>query len=111
MAPEKAIYFKHKAPVTSHRFLISQLVLFALVSSLFGAVSNNTALPDAFNPEDLLSEIKLGTHQYTIPQIDKEQIFIGTDDRNLDHPAVKHTGGGIVMCMDRSTGQMIWQLP
>jgi outer membrane protein assembly factor BamB len=91
-------------------FLRSGFLFVALVGSLYGAVPDNSALPDAFRPEDLLWEISLGTHQYTIPRIDNGRIFIGINDRNLEHPVLQRTGGGIVMCLEQATGQMIWQL-
>ncbi|MBN2136588.1 MAG: PQQ-binding-like beta-propeller repeat protein [Sedimentisphaerales bacterium] len=75
------------------------------------AAANDSALPDVFSPENLLWEIRLGTHQYTTPRIDRDRIFIGINDMALDHPAAKRTGGGVLMCLDRSTGEMIWQLP
>ena len=70
----------------------------------------SSALPDAFRTEDLLWELTLGSHQYTIPIIDSGQMFIGIDDRSIEHPAIKRTGGGLLMCLDPDTGQMIWQL-
>ncbi len=72
---------------------------------------SSSALPEAFRSEDLLWEITLGTHQYSLPRVDSGQVFIGTNDLMLKHPAVKRTGGGILMCLEQSTGQMVWQLP
>ena len=90
--------------------LIAWLVLALSVSTL-AAPPSRSALPDAFEPEQLLWEIELGLHQYTVPQIDRGRMFLGINDRNLKHPAVKRTDGGILMCIEQATGQMIWQLP
>jgi len=90
--------------------LRSALLLAVLVGSGYAAAPDSPTLPDAFRPEDLLWEIKLGTHQYTIPRIDGGQVFIGINDRNLKHPVLQRTGGGIVMCLEQATGEMIWQL-
>ena len=92
------------------RLLIFVIVLFANALPLT-AETTFSALPDAFDAADLLWQIKLGSHQYTIPIIDNNQLFIGIDDYNLDHPAVKQTGGGILMRLQPDTGKMVWQLP
>ncbi len=93
--------------------ILSNLVLLLAVlgSSAYASVSESTALPTAFEQEDLLWEVKLGVHQYSIPRIDGGRVFIGINDRNLKHPVLKRTGGGIVMCLEQATGEMIWQLP
>jgi outer membrane protein assembly factor BamB len=89
----------------------SLLMLCAVFAgSVFGA-SDNSALPEAFKAEDLLWEIRLGTHQYTIPVIENGRIFLGINDRNLRHPVLKKTGGGLVMCLEEGSGEMVWQLP
>lgn len=106
----RAILYKHKARRIGFLSLISGLLFVTFAGSLYGADSDESALPDAFRSEDLLWEIKLGTHQYTMPRIDGERIFIGINDMALEHPVVKRTGGGIVMCLERATGEMTWQL-
>jgi outer membrane protein assembly factor BamB len=106
----KGINYKRKARRVSYLFSNAGILVFALVSSLYGAAPDNSALPDAFRSNDLLWEIRLGTHQYTIPRIDNGRIFIGINDRELEHPVLKGTGGGIVMCLEEETGEMIWQL-
>jgi hypothetical protein len=68
-------------------------------------------LPEAFDPDALLWEIRLGTHQYTVPRVDAGQVFIGINDMGLQHPVLKKTGGGIMMCLDQRSGDMLWQLP
>ncbi len=92
------------------RAMIALLIL-TIVSSAVPAAPKRSALPDAFDPEQLLWEIELGLHQYTVPQIDRGRMFLGINDRNLKHPAVKRTDGGILMCIEQATGEMIWQLP
>ena len=104
------MYSRHNAVRISCRFLYSGLLFVILVSSLPTAATESSALPDAFQADDLLWEIQLGTHQYTIPRIDNGRIFIGINDRGLKHPVLYRTGGGIMMCLDQATGTMIWQL-
>jgi outer membrane protein assembly factor BamB len=101
---------KYKARRIGRLRLHSGLLFVTLVSSLHGAVAGSSALPDAFRSEDLLWEIQPGTHQYTIPRIDGGRIFIGINDTTLEHPVLRRTGGGIVMCLQQTTGEMIWQL-
>lgn len=89
--------------------VIILMVLFAGVSTL--TAQTVSVLPDAFDANDLLWQIELGSHQYTIPIIDDGQLFIGIDDANLDHPSAKETGGGVLMRLNPQTGEMVWQLP
>ena len=90
--------------------VIFVIFLFTNVLSLT-AETTYSALPDAFDSKDLLWQIKLGSHQYTIPIIDDNQLFIGIDDRNLEHSAIKQSGGGILMRLQPDTGKMVWQMP
>ena len=111
MTSKKGLRFKHTARRIGYLFLFSGLWFSALAGSVYGVATNESALPDAFEAEDLLWEIRLGTHQYTVPRIDGGRIFIGINDMELKHPAAKRTGGGILMVLDQTTGKMIWQLP
>ena len=101
---------KHQTRRIRHLHLISGVLFVAMACSVRAADSDESALPDAFRGEDLLWEIRLGTHQYTVPRIDRGRVFIGINDLLLDHPGVKRTGGGILMCLDEATGKMVWQL-
>ena len=61
---------------------------------------------DIFAADQVLWEVELGDHQYTVPRVEGDRIYIGVNDTNLDHPAARSTGGGILMCLDRATGQL-----
>jgi len=111
MTSKKGLRCKHTTRRIGYLLLFSGLLLSALADSVYGAAADKSALPDTFEAEDLLWEIRLGTHQYTVPRIDGERIFIGINDMELKHPAAKRTGGGILMALDQATGKMIWQLP
>ncbi len=104
------MYSRHSAMRIGCRFLYSAVLFVVLVGSLGAAATESSALPDVFRSEDLLWEIQLGTHQYTIPRIDNGRVFIGINDRAVKHPVLYRTGGGIMMCLDQATGAMIWQL-
>jgi outer membrane protein assembly factor BamB len=83
----------------------------AILGPLCSAAPGQSRLPDALSEDQLLWEIELGSHQYTVPRIDRGRIFIGVNDLALEHPAVRSTGGGIMMCLNQATGERIWQLP
>jgi outer membrane protein assembly factor BamB len=68
-------------------------------------------LPDAFQPDQLLWELELGSHHYSVPRYDRGRLYLGVNDLQLEHPAVQSTGGGIAMCIDAANGKTIWQLP
>jgi outer membrane protein assembly factor BamB len=90
---------------------VCALLLIAVAGLAHGADSGESALPDAFASADLLWEVRLGTHQYTIPRIDRGRVLIGINDLALEHPSAKQTGGGILMALDAGSGEMIWQMP
>ena len=55
-------------------------------------------------------EVKLGSHQYTIPTFDRGRLFVGSNDFGLEDPRFESTGGGILACLDEKTGEAIWRL-
>ncbi|MDD4869298.1 MAG: PQQ-binding-like beta-propeller repeat protein [Kiritimatiellae bacterium] len=77
-------------------------------SNMSADVRNLPADPGNMEP---LWELKLGTIQYSIPTIDRGRIYIGANDASVDRPGYESTGGGVIMCVDQATGEMIWQLP
>ena len=96
--------------------IMKKIVFASLVFWSFGGICSelkgaDPALPGVFNGDNLLWEVQLGTHQYTIPKVDGGQIFLGVDDSALEHTAVKRTRGGVFMCLDQKSGEMMWQLP
>ena len=58
-----------------------------------------------------LWELKLGTHQYSIPTIDRGRIYLATDDAAVQQPGYQPTGGGVLICVEQATGKLIWELP
>jgi outer membrane protein assembly factor BamB len=80
-----------------------------------GGTSPNMISPARNLPADPgqarpLWEVKLGSHQYSIPTIDRGRIYIGGDDARMVRAGYKPSGGGVVMCVDQATGKLIWQL-
>ena len=59
----------------------------------------------------LVWEIRLGTHQYSIPTIDRGYIYLGLNDDGVTREGYRPTGGGSVVCVDLATGKKLWELP
>lgn len=81
-----------------------------------GQVSPNMAADVGDLPVDPgrtapLWELKVGTHQYSIPTIDRGRIYIGANDAAVDRPGYKPSGGGVLLCIDQATARTIWRLP
>lgn len=65
---------------------------------------------DPGNTEPLW-ELKLGSHQYSIPTLDRGRIYLAANDAGVERPGFTPTAGGVVMCVDQATGALIWRLP
>ena len=68
-------------------------------------------LPADLDKTEPLWEIKLSTHQYSIPTVDRGRIFVAANDSGIEREGFKSTGGGVVMCVEQATGKLIWRLP
>jgi outer membrane protein assembly factor BamB len=73
-------------------------------------VSEARDLPDDPGGTEPLWEVKLGTHQYSIPTIDRGRIYIAANDGGMARPGYRPTGGGSLTCVDQATGKLIWRL-
>jgi len=93
------------------RYLVFCATLLLAPMILCGAEPGPSGLPEPFTPDQLLWELELGNHQYTVPRIDGGQIFMGINDFEIDHPAIESSGGGILLCREAATGKLIWRLP
>ena len=81
-----------------------------------GACSPNMASSARNLPADPgntvpLWEIKTGTHQYSIPTLDRGRILVAANDAGIERAGFEAAGGGVVMCVAQATGKLIWQLP
>lgn len=71
-------------------------------------VTNLPADPGKATP---LWDLKLGTHQYSVPTVDRGRIYIGANDAAVDRTGYKPTGGGALLCIEQATARRIWTLP
>jgi outer membrane protein assembly factor BamB len=74
-------------------------------------VADARGLPDTLEGVQPLWELKLGTHQYSIPTISGGHIYLGINDASVSRPGYVPNGGGAVLCVDLVTRRTVWQLP
>jgi len=53
---------------------------------------------------------KIGTHQYSIPTVDSEYIFVGTNDGGCTREGYESNGGSVLSCLDKKNGEVVWTL-
>jgi len=54
--------------------------------------------------------VKLGSQTYSNPTVADGRVFIGTNDHGLKDPRLEPTGGGLLKCLDATSGKLLWQL-
>ncbi len=82
--------------------------------------SRNTAmqaknLPHELSAGNRLWEYKLGRFQYAIPVVHGDYLLLGGDQRALQDKVLqkantKHHSSGAVVCINRHTGQLVWEV-
>jgi len=56
-------------------------------------------------------EIRLGTHQYSIPTVDRGCLYLGLNDSGVARRGYRPSGGGAVVCVDLASRGVKWTLP
>jgi outer membrane protein assembly factor BamB len=89
------------------------------------AVSEEKGLPEWFEPGKKKSDgsgidmataknvkwvARLGTENYSSPTVVGGKVFIGTNDVNVKDSRYRSTGGGVLLCLDEATGNLVWRL-
>ena len=74
-------------------------------------VSTASGVPESLEGAQPLWELKLGTHQYSIPTLDRGYIYLGINDSSVTRGGYRTSGGGAVLCVDLATRKTAWQLP
>jgi outer membrane protein assembly factor BamB len=62
--------------------------------------------PGAIQP---LWEVKVGSHQYSIPTLDRGRIYVGANDVGIQRRGYQPSRGGSLLCLEQATGKLIWQ--
>lgn len=102
---------EHRSVIgTRGAWTLVSILLISLSASSYSAVNEESALPDAFSRDNLLWELKLASHQYTIPLLDAGQLFIGINDHYLDRDGLTTSGGGLLRCLDPDRGTTQWEM-
>ncbi|MBM3860382.1 MAG: pyrrolo-quinoline quinone [Verrucomicrobia bacterium] len=79
-------------------------------------VSSETGIPATFSVkgetlENVRWVVPLGTYIYGNPTVAGGRVIVGTDDDLLrDDSRFKRTRGGMVWCLDETTGRVLWRL-
>ena len=101
--------------------LTSMLVLLTISSIANGEINwsmrphRNGASPARNVPAELADDNvvwqkEIATHQYSIPVIEGDRIYLGVNDSALRNSVDQDsTGGGMILCLDRSTGDELWK--
>jgi outer membrane protein assembly factor BamB len=76
-----------------------------------GRKKANGAGIDLATTQNVRWAVRLGTETYASPTVANGKVFIATNDRSTKDPRYEPTGGGLLMCVDATSGQLRWQLP
>lgn len=74
-------------------------------------VSDARGLPEALEGAAPVWELRLGTHQYAIPTVDRGSLYLGVNDGGVTRDGYTPSGGGAVVCAELATGRIVWTLP
>lgn len=74
-------------------------------------VSDAKGLPASLEGAAPAWELRLGTHQYSIPTVDHDLVFLGANDGGVAREGYQPSGGGAVICAELATGRVVWTLP
>ncbi len=53
---------------------------------------------------------RLGSENYSSPVVAGGRVYIGTNDEDIDDERFEPTRGGVLLCLDERTGELIWRL-
>jgi len=54
--------------------------------------------------------VRLGSENYSCPVVAGGRVYIGTNDEDLNDERFRPTNGGVLMCLDEQTGDLVWRL-
>lgn len=53
---------------------------------------------------------RIGGENYSSAVVADGRVYIGTNDEEIDDPRLETTEGGVLMCLDEKSGNLIWRL-
>ena len=53
---------------------------------------------------------RLGSETYSSPVVAGGRVFIGTNDFEIGDPRYQSTQGGLLLCLDEASGNVLWRL-
>jgi outer membrane protein assembly factor BamB len=65
---------------------------------------------DMASTRDVKWAARLGSHSYGNTVVADGRVYVGTNDSYLRDPRFQKTRGGLILCLDEQTGQLLWQL-
>jgi outer membrane protein assembly factor BamB len=74
-------------------------------------VSDACGLPESLEGAAPVWEVRLGSHQYSIPTVDCGRVYLGINDTGVARDGYRPNGGGAVRCVELATGRTVWELP
>jgi len=74
-------------------------------------MSDAQGLPTTLEGRTPAWEVNLGTHQYSIPSIDRGCVYLGVNDFAVQRAGYRPSGGGALLCLELATGAIRWTLP
>ena len=72
-------------------------------------VSDVCGLPSRISGETPVWEVRLGTHQYSVPTFQGGRLYLGCNDSAVGREGYVSDGGGVLICLDFESGRRIWE--
>jgi outer membrane protein assembly factor BamB len=88
-------------------------------------VSRETGIPATFHPgkkkrdrlgfdpataKNVRWMVRLGSENYAGPVVSRGRVYVGTNDEGLEDDRFRPTRGGVLMCLDETSGDLVWRL-
>lgn len=75
-----------------------------------GEKSSDGSGIDLANARNVRWTARLGSETYSSPVVAGGRVYIGTNDAHIGDPKYQSSQGGLLLCLDQSTGKVLWRL-